>query len=542
MTGHDEEKAPDLVIASNLNAADVRLDERSFRALIAHSPMSTQIYAPDGTTLLVNRAWEDLWGVQLLEIGDYNILRDPQLIALGVMPQIARGFAGEPTTLPPIRYDPTDSIVGSGTGRVRWVRAVIYPVKDDAGRVREVVVQYEDVTERVLAQHLLEERVAARTEELTTLLEVARLLSSTLELAPLLDLILDQLGRVVPSTGAALWLIDDHHLIMVADRAPAGQALPPGLRIPTNHAWWADTAPRPAIVADVQDERDQSPAAVSYRAAVGGRFGYSRAWLRVPLVHRDRPIGLLSLSHAQPGYYTPHHAELALAIGSQAAAAIENARLFGRAQEVAALEERQRLARELHDSVTQALFSATLHARAAQLALDRAGQAPETPAARAVGQLRALTQGALAEMRALIFELRPGALAEEGLGAALTKHAAALAAREDLPVQVSVPDGRLQLDPATEEHLYRLAQEALNNVVKHAQARHVWIRLDQASGNIILELADDGVGFDPARERPGHLGLGTMTERARAIGATLTIDSIPGQGTTVRVAVPERHA
>lgn len=542
MTGREAKPTTEQTTASSIGTADLRLAGESFRALIAHSPMSTQVYAPDGTTLLVNRAWEDLWGVRLLEIGDYNILRDPQLVALGVMPQIARGFAGEPTTLPPIRYDPANSIVGIGAGRVRWVRVVIYPVKDDAGQVRQVIVQFEDVTERVLAQHLLEERVAARTEEMTTLLEVARLLSSTLELAPLLDLILDQLARVAPSTGAAIWLIDDHHFIMAADRAPAGQALPPGLRIPTNRSWWADAAPQPTIVADVRDERDQSPAARSYRASAGGRFGYGRAWLRIPLVHRDRPIGMIGLSHETPGFYTPHHAELALAIGSQAAAAIENARLYARAQELAALEERQRLARELHDSVTQALFSATLHARAAQLALDRAGQAPETPAARAIGQLRALTQGALAEMRALIFELRPGALAEEGLAAALAKHAAALAAREELHVQVAVPDERLPLDSAAEEHLYRLAQEALNNVAKHAHARHVRVHIALEDDSITLTIADDGVGFDPTLERPGHLGLGTMADRARTIGATLAIESIPGQGTTVRATVPRRPA
>ncbi|HET8627773.1 MAG TPA: histidine kinase, partial [Thermomicrobiales bacterium] len=490
--------------------AALRLAGRRFRALVEQSPLSTQVCAPDGTTLFVNRAWEDLWGMRPADLGDYTILNDPQLRAAGVLPLVERGFAGQPVTLPPIRYEPGRAVAAPDAVPYRWVRAVIYPVKDDAGRVREVVVQHEDVTERVQARQLLEERVAARTEELTTLLEVGRLLASTLELAPLLDLIFAQLQRVVPYTGAAAWLLDGAEMVMVADRAPDGLALPPGLRIPARLPSGDEPALQVAIVPDVLDERDQSPAARSYRAAVGGRFPYSRSWLRVPLTAKGETIGMLSISHREPSYYTAHHADLALAIANQAAVAIENARLYARAQEAAALEERQRLARELHDSVTQALFSTTLHARAAQLAIERADLPPDGPAARGVAQLRELTQGALAEMRALIFELRPGALAEEGLVAALRKQAAALAAREGLAVAVEAPEGRVPLDPAVEEHLYRIAQEALHNAVKHAGASRAVVRLATGDGALTLEVADDGRGFDPAAPRPGHLGLGTM--------------------------------
>ena len=140
-------------------------------------------------------------------------------------------------------------------------------------------------------------------------------------------------------------------------------------------------------------------------------------------------------------------------------------------------------------------------------------------------------------MRALIFELRPGALAEEGLAAALAKHAAALAAREELVVTVEAPAGRLPLDPVAEEHLYRLAQEALHNVVKHAGATRATVRLAADGPDLSLEIADDGAGFDPATRAPGHLGLGTMAERARAAGGRFSIASVPGAGTAVRVVI-----
>jgi signal transduction histidine kinase len=256
-------------------------------------------------------------------------------------------------------------------------------------------------------------------------------------------------------------------------------------------------------------------------------------------VQKGKPIGLLSLSIDQPNFYNAEQANLALALASQAAVAMENAKLYEQAQEAAALEERARLARELHDSVTQALFSMTMHAEAAQMALRREGGDSAGRVARNLSQLRELTAGALAEMRALIFELRPGALQEEGLATALRKHTAALSAREGLPIEVQAPEGKVALEPSTEEHLYRLAQEALHNVVKHAGASRAVVRLEpEERGQLVLEIDDDGAGFDPATVLDGHLGLRTMADRAQQIGGTLEVRSAPGAGTTVRVMVP----
>ena len=209
---------------------------------------------------------------------------------------------------------------------------------------------------------------------------------------------------------------------------------------------------------------------------------------------------------------------------------------------LAALAERQRLARELHDSVSQSLFSMTMHARAAQLAMGRAAVDPGSPLSRSVGQLAELARGALAEMRALIFELRPAALAEEGLVAAVSRQAAALAAREGLAVRVNGPQQRLGLDPATEEHLYRIVLEALNNTVKHAGAASATVTVTAGEDAVRVIAADDGAGFDPSQRRPGHLGLDTMAERAAAAGAELTVSSRPGGGTTVTVRLPRAGA
>jgi Na+/proline symporter len=221
--------------------------------------------------------------------------------------------------------------------------------------------------------------------------------------------------------------------------------------------------------------------------------------------------------------------------------------MIDEASHVAALEERHRLARELHDSVSQALFSMTLHTRAVELAVQREGADPDGAVVRGLGELRSLTSGALAEMRASIFQLRPEALHEEGLSAAVRKHAAAVATREGLQIQVHASEDRLPLAERAEEELFRVVQEAVHNSVKHAQPGRIDIRLidhPEEQGALLVEVADDGVGFDPAAPRePGHLGLDGMRERTHRLGGRFTVDSSPTGPTTVRAVLPaaSRH-
>jgi PAS domain S-box-containing protein len=405
-----------------------------------------------------------------------------------------------------------------------------------------------DVTEQVQAQELLEKRVMERTRELFTLLEVSRQVASTLHIQPLLSVILDQLKGVVDYEGGALLKLSGEDLVIVEYRGPNSREEVVGLRFPLARIeaiWELARQGQPVMICDV---RGDSPLARTFREAAGplmdGIWRYVRSWMGVPLVQKGKTIGLLSLSIDVPDFYSDEQAHLALAFASQAAAAIENARLYTQAQDAAVLEERARLARELHDSVTQALFSMTMHAEAAKVSLEREGDWVNVPsgarALRNLRQLAELTEGALAEMRALIFELRPGALQEEGLGAALRNHAGALSAREGIPIEVEVPDVRVQAEPSTEEHLYRFAQEALHNVIKHAGASHAVIRLRaEENGRLVLEIEDDGTGFDPAGVPAGHLGLRTMSDRVEQIGGTTEIQSVPGRGTLVRAVTPE---
>jgi PAS domain S-box-containing protein len=210
--------------------------------------------------------------------------------------------------------------------------------------------------------------------------------------------------------------------------------------------------------------------------------------------------------------------------------------LRAQAVELAAGRERALLAQELHDSVTQALFGMTLTSRVAErLILD------DPPAAlEKVAQCRELAQEALSEMRALIYEMRPGSLAEDGLVEALRKHAASVSARTGLVVVVEA-DEIERLAPGVEEALYRLCQEALHNVVKHARASSASLVLRREAGCVALVVVDDGVGFDPAAvagEKSGHLGLTGMRARAERFGGAFQVDSSPGKGTRLSASIP----
>jgi len=253
----------------------------------------------------------------------------------------------------------------------------------------------------------------------------------------------------------------------------------------------------------------------------------------VPLVYRGQALGTINLYYL-PGQEPGEDETVFLdAVADQTAVVVENARLFAAAEGKAALEERQRLARELHDSVSQALYGIILGIDAASTLLDRDPGRVTEP----LEYVLSLAKTGLAEMRALIFELRPESLATEGLIAALEKQAALVQARHELAVHVTLcdePDAPLEV----KETVYRIAQEALNNAVKHAQAEGVKLRLEQDASEILLEVRDDGEGFDPAGSFPGHLGLKSMRERVARLGGTLQIESAPGEGARICARIP----
>lgn len=389
------------------------------------------------------------------------------------------------------------------------------------------------------AVEALEQRVAERTRELRVLLDIAHDVATTLELAPLVGLILDRVKGVVDYTGAAIFLLDEAgeglNLLRYQGPIPQHTLAWRWYLSSHDHARAVIQGRKPVIIQDVFAD---TPLANSFRRNAAADIGEVRSdfgtWMGVPMAIGDRITGMLAVEIGEVGYYTDHHAELLQAVADQAAVAVENARLYEQARGLAALEERQKLARELHDSVSQALYGIGLGARTARTLLDRDPARVAEP----LDYVIALAEAGLTEMRALIFELRPDALASEGLVGLLEKQAAALRGRHGLIVETDLgPEPAVSL--STKEALYRIAQETLNNTVKHAHASRVTVRLaHRPDDGTTLEIADDGVGFDPTGSFPGHLGLRSLRERAARQGATLDITSAPGKGTRTRVVVP----
>jgi signal transduction histidine kinase len=255
--------------------------------------------------------------------------------------------------------------------------------------------------------------------------------------------------------------------------------------------------------------------------------------LAVPLQVEGIAIGALNVAN-KPGGFTEDDVRILGLLADVAAIAIENARLRQKAERLAVVEERQWLARELHDSVTQALYSVTLYAEAARMAL-AAGK--QDVAAENLAELQAMAREALFDIRLLIFELHPPILEGQGLVVALRIRLAAVETRAGLQAEMRVDGGR-RLPLPIEEDLYRIALEALNNVVKHAKAQHVVIYLRFDEQHVCLEISDDGIGYDPAQAgASGGMGLRGMQERAQRINGTLEIHSAPGKGSTLKVEV-----
>ncbi len=378
-------------------------------------------------------------------------------------------------------------------------------------------------------QKRLEQQVTERTGELATLLATSQSIVAMLDLEPLLDRVLEQLARLIDYDAAFVGTLEGDTLTIRAFRSvvPRRDQRATRLdltRVPPLRALIASR--QPFVIDDLQQD---APLLASIESTLQDR-ALNRAMMGVPLVVQDRVIGVLSLLHQQPGYYVEHDLQRVQSFANQVALALENARLYERAREAATLEERARLARELHDAVTQTLFSASLVADA----LPDAWHGAPPIAVRGVEYVRMLTHGALAEMRALLVELRPSALTEKPLSELVQALCTATASRAQVPVDFEAR-GACTLAPEVQITLYRIAQEALNNVVKHADARAVRVRLACEAEAVELEVADDGRGFDVETAAPDSFGQAIMRERAAEIGAALQVRSAVGTGTTVTV-------
>ena len=261
-----------------------------------------------------------------------------------------------------------------------------------------------------------------------------------------------------------------------------------------------------------------------------------RSFLGVPIVTRGEVLGAVYLTEKEDGsMFSSADQKLIELLAAHAAIAIENARLYQRSRELSIIEERNRLARELHDSVTQRLFGVALAAESAATLLGR----DPSKAAVELARVSELARGAMEELRAVVFELRPGSLEAEGLATVLRKHVDVLRRVSGVQIELKACDvPRLAPGPATQ--VLRIAQEALGNALRHSAAKRIAVKLGGDGERLFLKVSDDGCGFDPAgpEVRGQRLGLTSMEERATELGGTLKVSSTLGEGTTVLLEIP----
>jgi len=460
----------------------LRASETRFRLMIEQSPLSTQIFSPDGRTLRVNRAWEELWGVTLDQIPEYNILQDPQLVEKGIMPYIERAFAGRATAVPPVRYEPEATIPSVSDVAHRWVQAFIYPVKDADGRVQEVVLVHEDITERRAAEQ--ERRMAE--EKYRSIFEnaVEGIFQTTLE------------GKFLTANPAMARML--------------GYESPEELL---------------GTISNIRDQLYVVPERRGeiYQLALRESFV---SGFEVEMLRKDgSPVWVSINARAVPD----PGGDIAGYEGT-----IEDITERKRAEE--ALREireaeRRRIARELHDVVLQDLTYALQSMQVLKRIPEGAGRADETER-----QVEALKR-AVGGLREAIYDLRPESVRERPLIRAIASIVELnrqigegcefeLIVDDGFPVDVSGPSG---------VEVVRVVQEALANARRHSGARHAVVTLGATDGEVLVEVEDDGRGFGP--ETSYGMGLTGMRERVLALGGKLEVEGREGVGTRVFLRV-----
>ena len=417
--------------------------------------------------------------------------------------------------------------------RDHWEGEVRHHAKDGREIVvstRHQLIRGDDGVERVLETNrdVTEHRLAETEREL--LLEAAGALNRPVALAD----VLDTLARITLEVGGhsrvviSLWQEERGCLTVARSRGVA--PLADGMTVAIEDL----SAPARRAIEEDEMLLIDYDAMEPTRRGMGDRFA-SHVALDVPLFFGGRFVGLLATD--DPGErreFSDRQIRLIEGVAAHAAAAIENARTNEAEtiaqMEQAAREERSRLARDLHDSVTQALFAATLKAEALTLADD----SPQGPASSVAEEVRRLNRGALAEMRSLLLELRGEPLEDVPIGQLLRHLVEAAEGRSSVSVQLTV-HGDEQPPPALHAPIYRITQEALNNVTRHARAPKAWVDLDVASDRVRLVVGDDGSGFEPSACDPTHLGLRSMRERAQQAGARFDLVTELGRGTVITV-------
>jgi PAS domain S-box-containing protein len=411
-------------------------------------------------------------------------------------------------------------------GQTSYYDMTLDPLFDEAGAVIGITCAATDITERKQMYEQMQRRLA----ESESMQKIARGLLQKVGLDEVLKIVCEEAMRLTGATGSAVLLLEEEGWLRVThsegvpkfpfsrlhvEESFAGRAFQTG-----SHVW--------------VNIRDSDPEEAAQQLQGYPWIPEVASLFVVPLRVEEKVIGVINILD-KPGELIQEDIRVIDLFADQAAIIIEHVRLQDQAEQLAVLEERQRLARELHDSVTQALYSVTLYADAARMAFSaKKWEALETN----LQEVRNMAREAMYDMRLLVFELRPFMLETEGLVPVLRARLAAVEDRAGLKTEVLV-EGERRLPIAVEEELYRIAQEGLNNVVKHAAAKQVRINIHYDEDSVGLEMLDNGLGFEPeATDQSGGFGLQGIRERVQRLGGILEIESAPGKGTRLQVRVP----
>jgi nitrate/nitrite-specific signal transduction histidine kinase len=403
--------------------------------------------------------------------------------------------------------------------------------QDELGQLAD---SFNQMTEQIVqAQQTLEQRVANRTRELSALYDVTAVANRSLDQETVLATSLDRVLEVMACQHGSIHLWDPEQQVLhlaVQHQVPPDlvahiQTLPKGAGL----AGWIIEHGSPLVIEDLASD----PRAVH---PTPGPLAFGRSYIGVPLRAKNKVLGVLSVVGEVNRHFNAEEVALLTTIADQVGVAVENARLYEQAEQLAVVEERQRLARELHDSVTQSLYSVNLMTETARRTAST-GDLERTQSL--VARCGEVARQALREMRLLVYELRPAALAQEGLVGALQQRLDTVEGRAAIDSRLLIDGDPGLLSPSVEATLYRIAQEALNNALKHAGASAVTVSIEVGADDVYLTITDNGKGFDPAvAQEHGGIGLKSMRERAEQLKGSFTLQSHIGEGTSIRVCLP----
>jgi PAS domain S-box-containing protein len=398
---------------------------------------------------------------------------------------------------------------------------------DEKGAVYGAITFGYDITDRKRAEEALQKAY----NEISALYNVASVASASLDLDTILERSLDRVLATMKSDKGVIHLFDETEKTL---RLAAQQGIPPNMIAQIDPVMpgsglmgWVFDHGTPLMIPNLAND-PRAPQAVRTNGLL--------TYVGVPMRAKGKVLGVFSVFGEAGHQLYMEEMTLLASIADQVGVAVEHAWLYQQAEQLAVMEERERLARDLHDSVTQSLYCLTLFAEAGRR-LIKSGDLERAESY--LARLADTAQDALKEMRLLVYELRPPPLEREGLVGAIQQRLGAVERRVGVKAHLLVDDA-VRLPAPVEEGLYRIVQEALNNALKHAMATSVTVRIHVAEEHVELEVVDDGIGFDPAAAgKMSGMGLANMQERAKRLGGALQVVSAPGKGTKVIVSVGE---